>query len=287
MSTNTGTGMGTGTGIGTGTDTGAGRGFAGGSRTGSTTSLGRLRALARAELTLLLRTKSVIVTAVLVPLALPLSIRPALDEFDLEAQGLSVGPVLLTSAIGFSFLFAVYTSLVTVFAARREELVLKRLRTGELRDAEVLVGTALPALCIGLIQSLLVAVGCTVLLDLPAPRAPHLAVLGVLAGLVLSAALAALTASVSRTVESAQVTALPLVFVSMLGSGLTVPLEVLPDKVAHVCDLLPLSPVIRLVRGGWTGQLSEYETLESTALAAAWIVLAAWAVRRWFRWDRR
>jgi ABC-2 type transport system permease protein len=49
---------------------------------GGTTSSGRLRALARAELTLLIRTKSVIVTAVLVPLALPFSIRPALDEVD-------------------------------------------------------------------------------------------------------------------------------------------------------------------------------------------------------------
>lgn len=136
---------------------------------GGTTSPGRLRALARAELTLLIRTKSVIVTAVLVPLALPFSIRPALDEVDLKAQGLTIGPVLLTSAIGFSFLFAVYTSLVTVFAARREELVLKRLRTGELKDAEILAGTALPALCTGLAQSVLVAVGCTVLLDLPAP----------------------------------------------------------------------------------------------------------------------
>lgn len=104
---------------------------------------------------------------------------------------------------------------------------------------------------------------------------------------MLSTALAALTASLSRTVESAQVTALPLVFVSMLGSGMTVPLEVLPEKVSAVCELLPLSPAIRLVRGGWTGELSGYETLESVAVAGFWIVLALWAVRRWFRWDPR
>ena len=53
---------------------------------------------------------------------------------------------------------------------------------------------------------LLLITGCTVLLDLSAPSAPHLAVLGLLLGLVISAALAAVTASWTRTGESAQVT---------------------------------------------------------------------------------
>ncbi|MFJ9543593.1 ABC transporter permease [Streptomyces sp. NPDC101225] len=247
----------------------------------------RLKALARAELTLLGRNRSALVTALLVPLALPFSVRPAVDRIDLKAQGLNIGTVMLTAAIGFSFLFAVYTSLVSAYVARREELVLKRLRTGEPGDAEILAGTALPAVCVGLVQSLVLCAGCAALLDAGAPRAPYLTVLGVLSGLVLCAAFAALTATVTRTVESAQVTALPLVFVSMLGSGVAIPTEVLPDRLASVCELLPLSPAIRLVRGGWTGQLSGYEVLAALATAVAWTVLAVFAVRRWFRWEPR
>jgi ABC-2 type transport system permease protein len=133
----------------------------------------------------------------------------------------------------------------------------------------------------------LLAIGCTVLLDLGAPPAPHLAVLGVLLGIVLCVALAAVTASFSRTAESAQVTSLPVMFVSLLGSGVTVPLEVLPERVASVCELLPLSPVITLVRGGWTGDLTAYEALGAVATALAWTVLAVFAVRRWFRWEPR
>ncbi|MFE7173639.1 ABC transporter permease [Streptomyces sp. NPDC057616] len=247
----------------------------------------RLTALARAELTLLGRNRGALVTALLVPLALPFSVRPAVDRMDLKAQGLNVGTVMLTAAIGFSFLFAVYTALVSAYVARREELVLKRLRTGELGDAEILAGTALPAACVGLAQSLVLCAGCAVLLDAGAPRAPYLTVLGVLLGLALCAALAALTATVTRTVESAQVTALPLVFVSMLGSGIAIPTEVLPDRLASVCELLPLSPAIRLVRGGWTGHLSGYEVLGAVATAVAWSVLAVFAVRRWFRWEPR
>ncbi|MGW3122150.1 ABC transporter permease [Streptomyces sp. NPDC001107] len=247
----------------------------------------RLRALAHAELTLLGRNRGAVVTALLMPLALPFSVRPAVDRIDLKAQGLSIGTVTLTAAVGFSFLFAVYTSLVSAYVARREELVLKRLRTGELDDVEILTGTALPAVCIGLAQAVVLSVGCAVLLHAGAPRAPYLTVLGVLSGLVLCAALGALTASFTRTVESAQVTAMPLVLVSMMGSGITIPTEVLPDPLRSVCELLPLSPAIRLVRGGWTGQLSAYEALGAVATALAWTVLAVFAVRRWFRWEPR
>ncbi|MEU5094783.1 ABC transporter permease [Streptomyces sp. NPDC020996] len=247
----------------------------------------RLRALGRAELTLLGRNRGAVTTALLVPLALPFSVRPAIDRMDVEAAGLTAGTVMLTAAIGFSLLFAVYTSLVSAFVARREELVLKRLRTGELGDAEILTGTALPAAGVGLAQSLLLAAGCAVLLNTGAPEAPYLTVLGLLLGLVLCAALAALTASFTRTVESAQVTALPLVFVSMTGSGIAIPTEVMPDRLASVCELLPLSPAIRLVRAGWTGELSGYQALGALVTALAWAVLAVFAVRRWFRWEPR
>ncbi|MFF4307464.1 ABC transporter permease [Streptomyces sp. NPDC001601] len=245
----------------------------------------RLRALSRAELLLFGRNRSAVLTALLMPLVLPVSVRPAMDQAGLK--GIGLGTLTLTAAIGFSFLFAVYSSLVGAFVARREELVLKRLRTGELSDAEILTGTALPVLCLGLAQAVLLAVGGTVLLDAGAPRAPYLTLLGLVLGLLLSAVLAALTAAVTRTTESAQITAAPLVLVSMMGSGIAVPADVLPHRLAAVCELLPLSPAVRLVRAGWTGELSAFEALRAVATALAWTVVAVFAVRRWFRWEPR
>ncbi|MFD9000793.1 ABC transporter permease [Streptomyces sp. NPDC059582] len=252
-----------------------------------TTPTGRMAALARAELTLLGRSRSTVVAAVLVPLALPFSVRSAVEQMDVEDVGLTAGLVILPAAIGFSLMFAVYSALVGAYTARREELVLKRLRTGELRDAEILAGSALPSVTVGLVQSLLLTAGCAALLDIPAPRAPQLAVLGLLLGLVLCASLAAVTSTLAPSVESAQVASLPLVLLSMVGSGVTVPLELLPDRLASVCELLPLSPVITLVRGGWTGTLSAYEALGAVVTALAWTGLAVFAVRRWFRWEPR
>ncbi|MFC9288418.1 ABC transporter permease [Streptomyces sp. NPDC057052] len=256
-------------------------------RGAATTPGSRMAALARAELTLLGRSRATVVAAVLVPFGLPFSLRPVVDDMNVEDSGLSVGLVLLPAAIGFSLLFGVYSALTGIYTARREELVLKRLRTGELRDVEVVAGSALPVFTMGLVQCLVLAVGCTAFLDVPAPEAPHLAVLGVLLGLVMCSALGAVTASVTRTVESAQVTTLPFVLVSMVASGVTVPLELLPGRLASGFELLPLSPVITLVRGGWSGDLSAYEALGALATALAWTVLAVFAVGRWFRWEPR
>ncbi|WDV52834.1 ABC transporter permease [Streptomyces coeruleorubidus] len=253
----------------------------------ATTPLSRMTALARAEVTLLGRTKGALVAALFAPLVLPVSTSQMAKEMDLAEVGLDTGTLVLPAAVGFSLLFAVYSVLVGALVVRREELVLKRLRTGELRDVEILTGAALPAVVTGLAQSLLLVVGCSVLLDLSAPPAPHLAVVGLLLGLVMCAALAAATASFTRTGESAQVTPLPLMLVSWMASGMFFPLELLPDRVASVCELLPLTPVVTLVRGGWTGDLSAYEALGAVATAVAWIVIAVFAVRRWFRWEPR
>ncbi|MFF6982433.1 ABC transporter permease [Streptomyces sp. NPDC008343] len=255
--------------------------------TAMTTPVGRMTALARAEVTLLGRSRGTLFAALFVPLLLPFSVREAAKGMDLAEAGLSLGTVVLPASIGFSLLYAVYATLVSVYTARREELVLKRLRTGELKDAEILAGAALPAAVTGIAQSLVLAVGCAVLLDVGAPTAPHLAVLGLLLGVVLCASLGAVTASFTRSVESAQVTTLPVVFLSMIFSGMFVPLEVLPDRVASVCEFLPLTPVITLLRGGWTGDLSAYEVIGPVVTGLAWTVLGVLAVRRWFRWEPR
>ncbi|MEU9185463.1 ABC transporter permease [Streptomyces sp. NPDC048484] len=251
------------------------------------TAIGRMASLARAELTLIARSRATFFAAVFVPLVLPISMRSTVDDMDLKGSGLTVGSVILPSAVGFSLLFAVYSTLVSVFAARREELVLKRLRTGELRDAEILMGAALPSVLIGLVQCLVLTGVCAALMDVGTPQAPLLAVVGLLMGLVMWPALAAVTAGFSKSVEGAQVAAMPLLLVSMMASGTVVPFEVMPDRLAAFCELLPLSPVITLVRGGWTGNLSAYEALGAMATALAWTVLAVFAVRKWFRWEPR
>ncbi|WP_101255458.1 ABC transporter permease [Streptomyces barkulensis] len=271
----------------TGSRTGGGGGAADGAAGGAAASLGRLRSLARAELTLLVRNRTAMFTALLMPLAMVLFMRSTVEQAPLEGTGLSVTDLVMTSGIPMVLILVVYLNLIPAYVSRREELVLKRLRTGELRDWEILAGAALPVVTVALAQcAVLVAAGAA-LLEMTPPDRPDLLVLGVLLGAVLMVLTAAATAVITRTTESAQITALPLLMVSLAGSGMFVPLEVMPERVADVLRLLPMSPVVDLVRYGWLGGGEPGEVLRTLGTAVAWALVSVFAVRRWFRWEPR
>ncbi|MEU9255810.1 ABC transporter permease [Streptomyces sp. NPDC048270] len=245
---------------------------------------GRLTALGRSELTLLVRNRAALSVALLMPLLMVFVLRSTLSG----AEGLAaVGEATLTGGIGMVLLLVVYMNLVSAFVARREELVLKRLRTGEANDLEILAGTALPSAVLAVGQSTVLAVAGAAALDAAMPRSPLLLVAAVLAGIVLLAGMSALTSAVTRTVESAGLTTLPLFLLTALGSGLFVPLERLPEKLASVCELLPLSGVMTLVRAGWSGGTQAEELLGATLTTLAWVVITVFAVQKWFRWEPR
>ncbi|MGW2816732.1 ABC transporter permease [Streptomyces sp. NPDC001415] len=246
----------------------------------------RMKALARAELILLGRNKSAMFTVLALPSVLTFSMHSAVKSLDLKQTGLTVGTVLLPGALGYVLLFAVYSTLTGVYVIRREELVLKRLRTGELRDLEILAGAALPAVLIGLAQSVLLVVGGSVLMGVAAPGTVWLAVVGLLLGMGLMGALAAATAALTNSAEGAQVAVLPMMMLSIAGSGMVVPLDVLPDKLASVCEMLPLSPVMDMIRNGWTGA-GTGEVLRELLVMVVWTFIAVWVVRKRFRWEPR
>ncbi|MCI4040174.1 MULTISPECIES: ABC transporter permease [unclassified Streptomyces] len=250
-------------------------------------SLRRLNALARAELILLIRNRSAIFVALVLPIVMIFSIRASLEQIDLAGTGLSVAGAALTGGIGIVLVQVVYMNLVTGYVTRREELVLKRLRTGEVTDREILISTALPSVALAVIQSVLLVVAGAIAFDLTAPKRPELFLLGLLAGFVMMSALAAATSAMTRTVQTSQITTLPLFFVSLFASGIIVPLDVFPDRLAAVFELLPLTGVMTLVRHGWLGGVETGDLLTAAVAALAWTAFAVFAVRRWFRWDPR
>ncbi|MEV4873144.1 ABC transporter permease [Streptomyces syringium] len=247
----------------------------------------RMLAMGRAELLLLSRNKMALYVALLLPAFMAWAMRNGISKIDPDDAGMSVNEIAMTGAFGYILLFVVYQNLVSALVARREELVLKRLRTGEANDMEILAGTALPSVAVALAQCVVLLVAGIAWLDLRAVARPDLLLAGLVLGIVMSIALAAVTTVIAKTVESAQLVTSPLLLLSLMGSGLVVPLEIFPDTVADVCRLLPLSPVVELVRGGWLGGTDTAEALRSLAIALAWTALSLFAVRRWFRWEPR
>jgi ABC-2 type transport system permease protein len=254
---------------------------------GAGTVFRRLAALGRAELTLMLRNRTALFVALLMPLLMVLAMRSSLDRVDLGRTGMTMAGAAVTGGIGMVLLLVVHLNLVSAYVARREELVLKRLRTGELSDTEILTGTALPAAGLALVQCLLLIAAGVAFLDLGAPRRPELLIAGVALALVMLTALAAVTAAFTRTVESAQITTMPIFMVSVVGSGLFVPVEVLPEKIADLSQALPLSGIVTLIRAGWFGISDGGEVTRAAVAALAWTVFSVFAVRRRFVWEPR
>lgn len=271
--------MTTGTTMNTGTTTTAG--------TPGTTLLGRLTALGRAEVTLLARNRTAIFVALLMPAAMVLAMKSTIKQSVLDGTGLTVAAAALTGGIGIVLIQAVYMNLVSAYVARREDLVLKRLRTGEVTDREILIGTALPSVALALAQTVVIIAAGTAFFGLDAPQRPELLLAGLLLGAVLLTALAAATSVVTRTVQTAQLTTLPLFLISMMGSGLFVPLEIMPGPMASVCELLPVTGVMTLVRTGWLGGAEGSDLLMAALTGLAWTAFAVFAVQRRFRWDPR
>ncbi|SFD15335.1 ABC transporter permease [Streptomyces aidingensis] len=227
----------------------------------------RMRSLARAELTLLVRNRTALFTALLMPLlmvAAGYSVSQDMAD-DLAEGGLSVGMTVASGGLVMIMLLVVYSNLTAAYAARREERVLKRLRTGEPTDGEILAGMALPSVLLALAQCVLLVTATALLMADSVPRQPLPLALGALLGCVLMAVAAVVTASFTRNAESAQITAVPLFLVSAV--PVYVPLELLPDTLADVLRLLPLTPSLELMRSGWSGGLDGTELLRALGLA--------------------
>src|SRR5580692_2927454 len=173
----------------------------------------RVAALARAEGVLLRRNRIALLTALALPVAMVYSLKAS---GVLDAGGSrGVGAALLTGLTVFALLLPVYYNLVTALVARREELVLKRLRTGEATDAEVLAGTAAPAIAIAWAQVAVAAIAAVAIFGMAAPANIALMLAALVLGTAAFTLLAAVSATVTRTVELAQVTTLPVLLVPL------------------------------------------------------------------------
>lgn len=252
-----------------------------------------LTALSRAEFTLLGRNRVLLFNALVMPLVIPIALLLVAGR-DGGLTDTGVSAALETFAL-FLLVFLVYYNLLSVYATRRDELVLKRLRTGESSDQQILLGPAVPSLLLTVVLGVIVGAVVTALGG-GAPVNAVLVAVALLGGAVLFAALALITSAFTRTAEAAQITSLPIILLAMLGSSLL--RDVVPESLADVVALTPMAAVADLLNLGWFGTTSVGGVsmgLTSTFVAAGRpaLVMVAWTVgslliaRTHFRWEPR
>ena len=250
-------------------------------------SLRRLRALSRAEMRQFTRNPLLVIMALLFPAALPLFVWFVGDQSVGSTESASEIFVLL--ALGFGIFYPALSMTVT----RRDEEVLKRLRTGEARDWEILTAIALPLATTMLLLFVLMVAGLsTMSMFLPLdPPVPHvwpvnalLMALAIVFGIVCSHAVAILTSSFTANAENAQITSMPVLMLLMFSQE-----SLRDDALGQVLDATPFALTADIVRAGWIGDGSFASVFADSSAdlfkLAVWTVALVWAAHKYMRWD--
>lgn len=171
-------------------------------------------------------------------------------------------------------------SLPVHLAAYREQGVLRRFRASALPATTIIGAHVLVAFAMGVVGAMLLVALSTMGYDGALPRDW----LGVGAGFVLVtlafAALGALLGLTLPTARAAQGLGVILFFVFLMLGGAGPPREVLPDAMARLGDVVPLTHAARLLRGPWhelgwdAGALAVVVGLLVTCLVLTW-----WRIR--------
>ncbi|MCC3763059.1 ABC transporter permease [Glycomyces sp. TRM65418] len=237
--------------------------------------------LAVAESRLILRNRTVLLTAAVLPLIFGL----LLSRSNLAGQAPSAGPIAAMQMV-MLLVFGLFMAITMTLTARRQQLYLKRLRTSPASTASIVAGLASPLALIVLAQTAVV-LAVTAWDSGSAPVHPALLVLAFVNGAVTMTAFGFLTASFTKTPEAAQITVLPGMLVFMAGVFLSfAPGE---GPAAALRSAIPGAALAELTVTAWDGaadgafaSIAE-PLLVSTAVALLASVIAA----KLFRWQPR
>ena len=232
-------------------------------------------AIALSELRMLLRNRLVAVCAILMPLGIGAV---------LMLQGVSRGgSVIAALQVLVMIGLGVYVTATTTLAARRQTLFLKRLRSGAVSDVSIIGGLVVPIVAVSLIQVALVLGVLGALAESP-PQHVWLLVIAVLAAEVMFAGFALATAGITNSPEHAQVTTLPIFFLT-LGVAFWITTTGTAD-LGIVKRALPGGALTELIGVAWNGgDLSSIGLL--LAPTVAWTAIAVFAARAMFKWEPR
>lgn len=241
----------------------------------------KITALAGTELRLVVRNRTLAVSALLVPLALGV-----FWAFSFGRRP-EVWPMVVSLQAAVTLGMGLYVTGTQTIVARRHSRVLQRMRTSGISDGGLLLATLTPALVVALVQLVLFAV-IDVVIGGPLPSNPVALVAAVVAGIVLMVGAALGTSVLTPTPERAQITTLPMVFL-MLGAAIA--MAVVPAtgwlQALLVVPGAGVGMLVRLAFGGEVGLGAGLGTLVATLSLLVWGGVFGRIAARRFRWDPR
>ncbi|NJP90818.1 ABC transporter permease [Nonomuraea sp. FMUSA5-5] len=221
------------------------------------------------------RDKSMLFASVITPVGLAVGL-PTLMRH-VATGGVANAAAVAHASLSILLAITAFMNITVALTARRDQLVLKRLRSTRLTDGQLLLGQIASTAT----QTVALIVVCTVAVrfaaGVPLPANPlAFAAVTIAGSAVMSLLGAAYTAAIPRS-ELAAAYTMPVFLVAAVAAGAMGPIPV-PSWLRPVLDLLPTTAVVDAVRTG--------ELVVPFLTLAGW-TLAGLVALRWFRWEPR
>jgi ABC-2 type transport system permease protein len=258
----------------------------------SRSDLALLRRWVTARIVIILRTPRTFAFTIAFPLVFVLLFGGLNRDSTVAAAAGAPGNVpfaqFYTPSIGvFALTTACYTSLVIGIATARDNGLLKRVRGTPLPMSTYLASWIVGAALTGIASIVLLFAVAVPVLDVHIyPRLLPAAVVTVVLGAATLASLGVAVASLVRTADQAipvaQLTFLPLSFIS----GVWYPLSGAPDWLVHLANVFPLAHLVDALDGCFQAQTTGGGwAFGDLAAMAAWCAAGVLVATRRFRWE--
>jgi ABC-2 type transport system permease protein len=175
-------------------------------------------------------------------------------------------------------------SLPITLSTYRERGVLRRFRTTPVRAEAILIAQMIVVFLMTLLGMVLLIVTGKLVYGLHFTGNPFSVALGFILGCLSFYALGFVLGGLLPTARSTQVVSMAVFYPMLFLSGAGMPRELLPENLQRLSKILPLTHVVTLLRGLWTGEAWSQHWTEVGVLGGV-LLVATLVAARVFRWE--
>lgn len=201
------------------------------------------------------------------------------------SSSLSSIDFLLPGILGMSLMQLGLFATANVLVELREKQVLRRLGATPLSRTTLLASQVLFRLTIGIAQTLLVILVGVLFFHVHLQGSPLILAGVVLLGALMFVALGYLISGLARTQDSVSAITSLIQFPMLFLSGIFFPIELMPQWLRPVVNVIPLTYLADMLRQVMTGSTPTYPMLMDLGMVTGWLVVCSVLAVKFFRWE--
>jgi ABC-2 type transport system permease protein len=197
----------------------------------------------------------------------------SIEEEKLGNENLTYFDFVLTGIIGMALMNSSIIGIAVGMAKYREDKILKRVTTTPLRTWKFIVAEVVSRLIVNLFQIALILIVSTQFFNAHIVGSIFTVFMIALLGGLLFQLIGFTIASFTKTTDAAQGMSTALTIPMMFLTGIFFPIEQLPKWLVSVVELLPLAPLLRMIRTVALEAESVFTEPKNFIIVAVWIIV--------------